>query len=158
MFFYCFSISSTSFPCFPCSSLPSPILSSTSHTSNTSLQVPKTHKTSPKTPNPSSCLIHACKPRLGQAITHNEIHPHVPASEHIFSWRTPFGSCHQADVAQRLPPPLLESAMMAVQGALAPNTKSTYAAGPYTLLNFATNGASSKRLICWLTTPSYVPS
>ena len=48
----------------------------------------------------------------------------------------PFGSRHQAHVAQRVPPPLVQSAMMAVQGALAPNTKSTYATGPLCFTQF----------------------
>ena len=42
----------------------------------------------------------------------------------------------QNDVARRLPPPLVESAMMAVRGALAPSTKSTYAAGPLRFTQF----------------------
>jgi hypothetical protein len=73
---------------------------------------------------------------VGRSIIDNELRPHVPAAERIFSWRTPFGSRHQHDVAQRLPAPLVESAMMAVRGALAPNTKSTYAAGPFRFTQF----------------------
>ena len=84
----------------------------------------------------TSHIIRARKPHAGRSITHNELRPHVPAAQRIFSWRTPFGSRHQNDVARRLPAPLVESAMMAVRGALAPSTKSTYAAGPLCFTQF----------------------
>ena len=111
-----------------------PAPSSTSNTTNISLQVP--HKKSPKAPILSPRVIHAHKPQLGRAIAYNDLRPHVPTAERIFSWRMPFGSCHHAHVAQTLLPPLVQSAMMAVQGALAPNTKSTYAAGPLRFTQF----------------------
>ena len=111
-----------------------PAASSTSNTTNILLQVP--HKKSPKAPNFSPRVIRARKPQLGRAIAYNDLRPHVPAAERIFSWRTPFGSRHHAHVAQTLPPPLVQSAMMAVRGALAPNTTSTYAAGPLRFTQF----------------------
>ena len=146
----CSSYSSYSHPCLL------PVPSSTPTASTTSPQVPLT--ISPKSPASSSRLIRARKPQSGRAIAYNELRPHVPAAERIFSWRTPFGSRHQADVAQRLPPPLVESAMMAVRGALAPNAKSTYAAGPLCFTQFCDKWVSRRRLICQLTMPSYVPS
>ena len=53
----------------------------------------------------------------------------MAAADCIFSWDTPFGARHQAELAKSLPGPLVESAMMAIRGGYAPNTKSTYAAG-----------------------------
>jgi len=88
------------------------------------------------TSSPSSCVICSHKPQTGRSIIHNELRPHVPAADHIFSWRTPFGSHHHTAVAQKLPAPLFESTLMAVQGALAPNTKSTYGAGPLRFTQF----------------------
>ena len=89
-----------------------------------------------KSSNSTSRIIRARKPHVGRSIIPNELRPHVPASQRIFSWRTPFGYRHQHDVAQRLPAPLVESAMMAIRGALAPSTKSTYAAGPLRFTQF----------------------
>lgn len=59
---------------------------------------------------------------------------------------TPFNSCHQNDVAWRLPAPLVESAMMAVQGALAPSAKSIYAAGPLCFTQFCDKWAISEEV------------
>jgi len=88
------------------------------------------------TSSPSSRIIHSRKPQTGRSIIHNELRPHVPAADRIFSWRTPFGSRHHTAVAQKLPAPLFESALMAIRGALAPNTKSTYGAGPLRFTQF----------------------
>jgi hypothetical protein len=98
--------------------------------------LPKPSTTSSKISNSSFRVIRARKPQSGRSIADNDLRPHVPAAERIFSWHTPFGSRHHADVANRLPAPLVESAMMAVRGALAPNTKSTYAAGPLRFTQF----------------------
>jgi len=89
-----------------------------------------------QSPSPPSRIIRPRKPHPDHSILYNELHPHVPASDRIFSWHTPFGSRHHAAVAQRLPPPLLESALMAIWGALAPNTKSTYGASPLRFTQF----------------------
>ena len=108
--------------------------------------IPKSHS-SPKTSknsNSTSHIARARKPHAGRSITYNELRPHVPAAQRIFSWRTPFGSRHQNDVARRLPAPLVESAMMAVRGALAPSTKSTYAAGPLRFTQFCDKWAISE--------------
>lgn len=90
----------------------------------------------PQISNASSRTIRSRKPQTGRSITHNEFRPHVPTANRISSWRTPFGSRHHAAVARTLPPPLLESALMAVRGALAPNTESTYGAGPLRFTQF----------------------
>ena len=90
----------------------------------------------PSISNPPSRIIRSRKPQAGRSITHNEFRPHVPAADRIFAWRTPFGSRHYTAVARRLPAPLVQSALMAVRGALAPNTKSTYGAGPLRFTQF----------------------
>ena len=112
-------------PSLPPSDCPSSYISSKSYL--------KPHPQSMKPQTPTPCATCAHKPHAGCSIANSNLHPHVPAADRIFSWCTPFGSCHQHDVVQQLPPPLIESAMMVIQGALAPNTKSTYAAG---LLHF----------------------
>ena len=126
-----------SFHPFQCSAPLSPpsdcIPSTTSFTSTPkSSSPPKSHKT--PTSIPHVTCTH--KPQADRSITHNELCPHVPAADHIFSWCTPFSSCHQAAVAQRLPDPLIESTLMAVWGALTPNTKSTYGVGPLHFTQF----------------------
>ena len=88
------------------------------------------------TSSPHSRVVRPRKPQAGRSIIHNELRPRVPAADRIFSWHTPFGSDHHAAVARRLPAPLVESALMAVRGALAPNTKSTYGAGPLRFTQF----------------------
>jgi len=96
---------------------------------------PILHPTS-QTSTPHSCIVHPRKPHTGHSIIHNELCPHMPATDCIFSWHTPFSSRHHATIAQRLPAPLVESVLMAIQGALAPNTKSTYGAGPLYFTQF----------------------
>ena len=112
----------------PASLLP-PNRLSHNRSSKSILKSPSQPKPS-KSSNSTSHIIRARKPHVGRSIIPNELCPHVPASQHIFLWCTPFGYCHQHDVAQWLPTPLFKSTMMAVRGALAPCTKSTYAAGP----------------------------
>ena len=116
---------------FPLSSDYIPPTASLTSTSNPSLP-----PTLPKTPNTIPRAIRARKPQPGRSIIDNELRPHVPAADRIFSWRTPFGSRHHAAMAQSLPYPLVDSALMAVRGALAPNTKSTYGAGPLRFTQF----------------------
>ena len=126
--------------------LPSSLPSDHLPPKQTSKPIPKTYSqpNPSKNPNSSSRVIRARKPHAGRSITHNELRPHVPAAQRIFSWRTPFGSRHQNDVARRLPPPLVKSIMMAVRGALAPSTKSTYAAGPLRFTQFCDKWGISK--------------
>ena len=119
----------------PCSPSLSPSRLSHNQSPKIILKSPSQPKPSKNT-NPTSRVIRARKPHVGRSIIHNELHPHVPTAQRIFSWHTPFGCRHQNDVAQRLPPPLVESAMMAVRGALAPSTKSTYAVGPLRFTQF----------------------
>ena len=76
-----------------------------------------------------SCSTKPRKPQNGRSITTSHLCPHVAAADCIFSWDTPFGARHRAELAEALPAPLVESVMMAIRGGYAPNTKSTYAAG-----------------------------
>jgi hypothetical protein len=126
--------------------LPAPVTASPSSNFLSPNLLSKTNPTpcSHQSFNSTSRIIRARKPHTGRSIIDNDLRPHVPAADRIFSWRTPFGSRHQRDVASRLPPPLLESAMMAVRGALAPNTKSTYAAGPLRFTQFCDKWAISE--------------
>ncbi|KAF8882336.1 hypothetical protein CPB84DRAFT_1686772, partial [Gymnopilus junonius] len=75
-------------------------------------------------------------PQASRFITHSQLHPHVAAADHLFSWDTPFGVRHREDLAKSLPPSLINSALMSIRGALAPNTKNTYATGPLHFMQF----------------------
>ena len=68
-------------------------------------------------------------PQAGRSIAHNSFRPRVAAADRLFGWDTPFGIRHKAQLAESLPPPLAEAALMSIRGALAPNSKTTYAAG-----------------------------
>jgi hypothetical protein len=68
-------------------------------------------------------------PQAGRSIAHNSFRPRVAAADRLFSWDTPFGVQHKKQLAESLPPPLVEAALMSIRGALAPNSKVTYAAG-----------------------------
>ena len=85
--------------------------------------------TPPSVATDTSRLIKPRKPQSGRSIATSHLRPHVAAADRIFSWDTPFGARHRAELAESLPAPLVESAMMAIRGGYAPNTKSTYAAG-----------------------------
>jgi len=74
-------------------------------------------------------LIVARTPQTGREIIHNSFRPRVAAADRLFGWDTPFGIQHREQLAKSLPPPLAEAALMSIRGALAPNSKSTYAAG-----------------------------
>jgi hypothetical protein len=69
------------------------------------------------------------KPHGGREITNNSLRPHVAAADRLFSWHTPYGIAHDRHLANILPSPLVESAKFAIRGALAPSSKSSYAAG-----------------------------
>jgi len=113
----------------PCPPHPTPLPDCIAQTCLTDPPLPPTSP-APHAPSPPSHTVHPRKPHSGCSISHNELCPHVPAADRIFSWHTPFGSRHHAAVTKKLPAPLLNSALMAIRGALAPNTKSTYGAGP----------------------------
>ena len=61
-----------------------------------------------------SRLIKPRKPQSGHSITTSHLCPHVAAADCIFSWDTPFGVRHRAELAEALPAPLVDSAMMEI--------------------------------------------
>ncbi|KIM41795.1 hypothetical protein M413DRAFT_27368 [Hebeloma cylindrosporum] len=79
--------------------------------------------------HPLSRIIQPRKPQSGRTIAPSQLRPHVAAADRLFSWDTPFGVRHREEISRTLPPPLVNSALAAIRGALAPNSKSTYAAG-----------------------------
>ena len=93
---------------------------------------------------PSSHIIQPCKPQSGHTITTSHLCPHVAAADRLFSWDTPFSICHHEELAQTLPSPLINSALAAIRGALAPNMKSTYGAGPLCFTQFCDKWNISK--------------
>ena len=83
-----------------------------------------------------SRTIHPRKPQTGWSIANNELRPHVAAADRIFDWDTPWGAQHRASLNLKLPSPLVQSAFTAIWGALAPNTRTTYGAGPLRFTQF----------------------
>jgi len=79
--------------------------------------------------DPQTRIIIARTPQAGRGITHNAFRPRVAAADRLFGWDTPYGIRHKAQLTKSLPPPLVEATLMSIRGALAPNSKSTYAAG-----------------------------
>jgi len=69
------------------------------------------------------------KPASGREITHNSLRPQVAAADRLFSWHTPHSINHDNELIQRLPEPLVDTAKLAIRGAFAPSTRSTYGAG-----------------------------
>jgi hypothetical protein len=65
----------------------------------------------------------------GRAITYNTLRPHVPAANRLFSWRTPHGIHEDSRILQQLPTQLAEAARLAIMGAFASSSRSTYGAG-----------------------------
>jgi hypothetical protein len=109
----------------PLNSLPAQPTTTTTHPKPSSLPAFLPPPISPS----SSRVIQPRKPQKGHSIVSNHLRPHVAAADHLFSWDTPFGIGHRDDLARSLPEPLVNSAFMAIKAGLAPNTKSTYAAG-----------------------------
>ncbi|EAU89100.1 hypothetical protein CC1G_08508 [Coprinopsis cinerea okayama7 len=66
-------------------------------------------------------------PKSGSEILKSEYRPHVVAEDRIYAWDTPYARCHRSKLG--LPPGLISSSFVTLMGALAPNTRSTYAAG-----------------------------
>jgi hypothetical protein len=91
---------------------------------------------SSRIPFPSSRTIKPRKPQSGRHTTQNVLRPHVPAADHLFAWDTPHAARHRQHLLTSLPPQLVQSAMMAIRSAYAPNTKSTYAAGTLRFTQF----------------------
>jgi len=98
------------------------------HSSSKSLLTPSAHA--------PSRIIQPGKPQSGRTIAPSHLRPHVATADRLFSWDTPYGVRHRDELARALPPPLVNSALMAIRGALAPNTKSTYGAGPLRFTQF----------------------
>jgi hypothetical protein len=69
------------------------------------------------------------KPTTGREISHNALRPRIAAADRLFAWRTPHGISHDNALLEQLPEQLVESAKLSIRGALAPSTRSTYAAG-----------------------------
>jgi len=69
------------------------------------------------------------KPQSDRVIQPSPFRPRVAAADRLFAWETPHSIRHRQSLEQSLPPPLVNSAFMAIRGALAPNTRTTYAAG-----------------------------
>ena len=106
-----------------------------------SAQSPTLPRLLPETPplsstHPPSRSIQPRKPQSGRTINPSHLRPHVAAADRLFSWDTPYGIRHRDELARALPPPLVNSALTAIRGALAPNTKSTYGAGPLRFTQF----------------------
>ena len=76
----------------------------------------------------SSQHIKPKKPHAGCQNSQNSLHPHVATADSLFAWDTPHAVRHQQRLLASLHPHLVNSAMMAIHGAYAPNTKTTYAA------------------------------
>jgi hypothetical protein len=69
------------------------------------------------------------KPRAGREIIPSPLRPHVAAADRLFLWETPFALEHRAHLHSLLPSSLVDPVLMTIRGALAPGTKSSYAAG-----------------------------
>ena len=94
-----------------------------------SLPPPSSQPTLAAIPSSQTRSITPRTPQTGRAIAHNSLRPRVAAADRLFGWDTPFGIRHREELAKSLPPPLAEAASMSIRGALAPNSKGTYAAG-----------------------------
>jgi hypothetical protein len=79
--------------------------------------------------NNASRIIHPRHPQTGRHTLPNPLRPHVAAADRLFTWDTPHGARHRAQLYAALPQPLVDRALMSIRSALAPNTKTTYAAG-----------------------------
>lgn len=74
-------------------------------------------------------LVKPRKPKAGCEVSNNTLRPHVAAADRLFTWDTPFGLQQRSRLQDLIPQPLVEPVLMTIRGALAPNTKSSYAAG-----------------------------
>jgi hypothetical protein len=108
-----------------------PAVSSTSLSTHPgpSISTPVTTSALPHPINNSSRIIYPRHPQTGRQTLYNPLRPHVAAADRLFSWETPHGVRHRAQLNAALPQPLVDRAFMSIRSALAPNTKTTYAAG-----------------------------
>lgn len=74
-------------------------------------------------------IIKPRKPKAGCKVLNNELCPHVATADCLFAWDTPFGIQQHSQLKDLLPHTLIEPTIMSISGALAPNTKGSYAAG-----------------------------
>ncbi|KAF7319948.1 hypothetical protein MKEN_00778600 [Mycena kentingensis (nom. inval.)] len=72
----------------------------------------------------------ARKPKNGNEIANNELRPHVPAKDRIRLWKTPFAIRADAELRASLPEELVERTYATLHASYAPNSSSSYAAGP----------------------------
>jgi hypothetical protein len=77
----------------------------------------------------ASRVIKPRKPRAGCEIDESPLRPHVAATDRLFAWDTPFGIQHRSQLSSIIPEVLVDPVLMSIRGALAPQTKSSYAAG-----------------------------
>ena len=122
-------VSSTSYTAPPLLTAP-PSLPTTLPTQSTSL-TPLDHL-SPL----SSRSITPRKPHAGRQISQSVLRPHVAAADRLFTWDTPHAARHRHHLTTSLPSHLVNSALMSIRGAYAPNTKTTYAAGTLRFTQF----------------------
>lgn len=81
---------------------------------------------------PSSALIR--KPRRGNTVNLSPLRPLVPAKERLSCWSTPFSLRHKLSNSSLFSPESHQHLLDVALASLAPNTRSTYAAG---LLRFS---------------------
>lgn len=112
-------------------SVSSPILPTVTLPINASTSTQPIASSSPASSLPADTTLtkKPRKPHAGREIVNNSLRPHVAAADRLFSWHTPYGIAHDRHLANTLPAPLVESAKFAIRGALAPSSKSSYAAG-----------------------------
>jgi hypothetical protein len=80
-------------------------------------------------PTAASRTIKPRKPKAGCEIVASSLRPHVAAADRLFAWDTPFGIQHRSHLSTIIPDILVDPVLMSIRGALAPQTKSSYAAG-----------------------------
>ncbi|KAF7304606.1 hypothetical protein MKEN_01174500 [Mycena kentingensis (nom. inval.)] len=94
-------------------------------------------KTRPLVPIPSSdSSARPRRPKKGNEIEENELRPHVLAKDRIRSWRTPWGIRNDELVRSTLPDKVVDRTFAAIHAAWAPNSTSSYAAGPLRFTQF----------------------
>ncbi|KAF7324545.1 hypothetical protein MKEN_00495700 [Mycena kentingensis (nom. inval.)] len=78
----------------------------------------------------NSTQTRARKPKKGNEIANNSLRPHVPAKDRIRLWKTPFAIRADAELRASLPEQLVERTYATLHASYAPNSTSSYAAGP----------------------------
>ena len=100
------------------------------------IQLISTNESNPDILPLSSRLIKPRKPHAGQKISQNPLCPHISAADRLFTWDTPHAAHHRQHLIASIPPDLVNSTMMSIHGAYAPNTKTTYAASTLCFTQF----------------------